>query len=164
MNINPYSLAAQLSALRLIYPDLAEDEEAWALSIESETEVHEVLREIERRRRSAKAMNAALDIEIDQLCARRTRFGRRAEAMRELALRIMEMANVRKIDTPEATFSISRGHSRVVITDEDALPDSVCKITRSPDKTKIKELLTIGAPVHGAALSNAEPHLTIRTR
>lgn len=162
--VNPLFLSAQIASLRLLYPELQNDEDAWSLSIESETDVHEVLLRIERNRCEAAAMAGGLAGYIAELELRQTRLERRERAMRDLAFRIMEMTGLRKIETAEATFSIANGQPRVVVTDEAALPDAVCKFTRTPDKTKIKEWLKAGTAVPGAALSNSEPHLTIRTR
>ncbi len=164
MRIDPHFLSAQIAALRLQFSELADDEEAWSLSIESETDVPEVLARIERKRAEANAMAFGIAGYIDQLRQRQERFEQREEVMRELAFKIMQMADMRKIEMTEATYSIVAGQPRVVIFDDAALPDELCKITRTPDKTKIKEILKSGAAVPGAAFSNSEAHLTIRTR
>ncbi len=169
MRVDPHFLSAQIAALRLQFPELAEDEDAWSLTIESETDVPDVLARIERRRREALAMAGKVagyiaGLGIADLEIRQARFERQAEAMRELAFKIMQMADVRKVELPETTFSIAAGQPKVVITDEAVLPDALCRITRSPNKTKIAEWLKTGTAVPGASLSNAEPHLTIRTR
>ena len=69
-----------------------------------------------------------------------------------------------RIELPEATLSIRVGMPKVVVTDEAVLPDTLCRIKREPDKTKIKESLLAGNAVEGAVLSNAEHTLTIRTK
>lgn len=154
----------QIDTLLVMCPELAEDEILLADMIEGETDAHEFLRSIETKRREAVTMAGALAININGLNERRERFSRREQAMRNLAFKVMEVANIRKIEMPEATYSLRNGTPKVIITDETLLPDVLCRINREPDKTKIKELLTNGSPVRGAELSNSEPSLAIRTK
>ncbi len=164
MRLDPHFITAQVAALRLMYPELAEDEEAWELSVESETDVHELLRKVERKRREAEIFIDAIETNINELCLRQDRFKRREKAMRDLAMRILNAADLRRAELPEATLSIASGRPRLIITDEDALPDGTYGLRRIPNKIRITELLKLGAEVRGAVLSNSEPHLTIRTR
>jgi hypothetical protein len=154
----------QIHQLAVRYPELAGDEEAWAVSIESETDTKEFLRSVERKRRDAVAMIKAVDSTVVELLERMKRFERREEAMRVLAFKVMEAADLRKIELPEATLSIANGQQRVLVLDADALPNDLTRIKREPDKAAIKKILETGEEVSGAVLSNAEPYLTIRTR
>ncbi len=164
MQLDPHFITAQIATLRLMYPELAEDEEAWALSVESETDAIELLRAVERKRQEAETYAGAIAANFVALEIRHSRFVRREKAMRDLAFRILQAADLKRAELPEATLSLANGVQRVVITDEAILPDLLCKITRTPDKAKIKELLKTGAEVRGAVLSNSEPHLMVKTR
>lgn len=155
---------AQINGLILQYPELTEDDQLRADSIEGETDAYDLLRKIEAMRRDAAAMAGACATTIAELELRQGRFVRREQAMRAFAMKLMKTASIRKHEMPEATYSIRNGVSKVIITDENFIPDILCRIKREPDKTKIKKLLTNGNPVRGAELSNAEPTLTINTK
>lgn len=163
MKLNRTIIEEQLRRLQADYPELAEDEILRADMIEAETELHDFMRQIENSRRENVMLSAALGAYIDELHSRKARLAMRDLASRKIMFRLMEMVNLKKIELPEATISIRAGTPKVIITDENALPDSLCRIKREPDKTKIKEALEFGE-VTGATLSNAEPTLSIRTK
>lgn len=162
--IDSNTLRHQFDALIAAFPEIAEDEVLRADMFEGETELHEYLRAIENMRRGAATYAAAIDIELDQLHARRDRFRRRDEAMRSLMLRILQWAELSKLELPEATISVSKGPTRVLIIDERAVPDRFCRIVRDPDRMKIREALNAFEDVPGASLSNAEPVLKVRVK
>jgi mannitol-specific phosphotransferase system IIBC component len=164
MRVDAHIVTQQIAALLLTYPELAEDEILRADTIEAETEAHDLLRKIEQARQDATAMAGAVATLIAGLELRLGRFERREKAMRELAFKIMQVANLKRIELAEATLSTINGQQRVVITDESLIPDILCRFKKEPDKTKIKEALKAGNKVLGAVLSNAEPHLMIRTK
>lgn len=165
-SLHPDIIRQQIANLRLLHPELAEDEDAWLISLESETGFTELLREIERRRQDADALAGALAGTIAELEARSGRFERREKALRELAFKLLQAAELRKLELPEATLSIAAGQRKVLIVDEGAVlaRDDLCRIMRSPNMRRIKELITAGDHVAGAELSNAEPHLVVRVR
>lgn len=164
MRLDPAQVRLQIDALILQFPELTEDDVLRADMIEAETDLHELLRMLERKRQEASSLAGALASNIAELGNRQGRFERREEAMRAAMFKIMQWADVRKAELPEATVSIRNGTQRVIITDEANLDDLLCRFKREPDKTKIKELLTTGSPVRGAELSNAEPTISIRTK
>jgi len=104
-----------------------------------------------------------IDVKLAELKERKQRFLDRDAAMRRIMFSVMNFADVPKIELPEATIAIRKGTAKVIILDEAAIPDSLCRITREPDKLAIKEALKTDF-VPGAALSNAEAVLTIRTK
>jgi hypothetical protein len=165
MQLNPDIIRQQIANLALVYPELAEDEEAWALSVESETDAVDLLRQIERRRQEAASMAGAIASNIAELGLRQERFERREKAMRELAFKVMGFADLRKVEMPEATYSVRNGQQKLIgDADPESFPDWLCRIKRELDKTKIKEALKAGETVTGFELSNAEPTLAIRTK
>lgn len=166
MRFDPAQVLLQISNLKLQFPDIWDDGDEQLLSdcLEAETTMHEFLRVVEDRRQDAASMAGGIASRIAELELRQKRLEHREQAMRVLAFKIMEAAELNKMELPEATLSIRNGVPKVIITDEAILPDILCRIKREPDKTKIKELLTKGNPVRGAELSNAEPYLQVRTR
>jgi hypothetical protein len=157
-------LGTGVANLLLLYPDLADDEQLRADMVEGSTDAFDLLREIERRRRETETLIAGLGATLRDLQHRSARLDQRNRAMRELAFRIMSLADLRKVELPEATLSIRAGTPKVIVTDEALIPDMLCRIKREPDKTKIKKSLLADNAVEGAVLSNAEHTLTIRTK
>ncbi len=152
-----------ISNLKTAHPELVEDDEAWLATLESETDFNEVLTDIVRRIEDAKALAIGTADRLEELQARKGRFEYRIHALREFAQKIMESAELKKLELPECTLSIRNVPPSVVITDEEALPDIACKFERKPSKTKIKELLATG-PVAGATMSNGSTTLSLRVK
>jgi hypothetical protein len=76
----------------------------------------------------------------------------------------MESLGLPRVDAPDLSASLSAGRAPLVITDEEAIPSQLCRITRSPDKVAIKKALEAGEAIPGAALGEPSSILTVRTR
>lgn len=162
--MNPSEIKLQIDQLLLTVPELAEDEVLRADMLEAETKLNDFMRMVERKRQEAVQMVAGIKSGMDELGQRRQRFERRDEALRSLMFKLMQWANLPKMELPEATISIRAGVPKVVIVDEAELPKGMLRIVKEPDKLKIKAALQDGKNVKGAALSNAEPCLSIRIK
>ncbi len=164
MNINPQNIQLQISNLLLQHPELMEDEDFRADMIEGCTNAPEFLSLLVRRIGETNALAEGTSLYIQELAARKNRLSARVEGMRTLIQKVMDVAQLQKLELSEATLSIRNGTPKVILTDETALPDDCVKVIRSPDKAEIKLRLAAGQTVPGAVLSNPEPSLTIRTR
>ena len=164
MRINPDHVRQQVSNLLLRYPELANDEDGLALSIESETEVPELLAQLVEIEAEAASMAGALQTRIADLHIRSDRYAKRGKAARELAHVIMADAGLPKLELPEATLSIRKGTIKVVVPDDDAVPDRFCRFVRSVDKTALKTALDAGEPLNYAALERGPDSLSIRRK
>ena len=162
--LDAHTVRQQIDALYAAHPEVLEDELFQMDVLEGETDLLELLREIERKRRTADTLAEAVALEIKALRERRDRFVRRDEALRAFMFKLMEHAQLQKAELPEATLSIRRGQQRVIIEDENRIPDDYCRIIREPDKIKIKAALQEFKPVAGCTLSNAEPTLAVRIK
>lgn len=163
--LDPAIIKQQIANLKIAFPDLLDDEDDWMLALESETDIKEYLRTVERKREDTAALEEALAATIDIMRQRKARFERREQAMRALLFAAMQMADLKKCELPEATLSIRLGTPHVIVTDETSIPDEFMRIKKEPDKTKIKAALADGfASVPGAEMSNAEPVLNVRTK
>ena len=160
--LDPTFVLAQIELLRLRYPQIWDDDDTLAISLEGETDLHEVLAAVVARMCDAEAYAVADNALINDLKERRDRFNARYDAMRILAMKLMNAAEVRKVELAQKTLSIRAGTPKVIITDETALPESCIRIRKEPDKIAIKEHLVRGDQVPGAEMSNAEPVLVIR--
>ena len=166
MQPDPKAIRLQVENLKLIHPEILEDDEAWLATLESETDFNEILTTIVRRIEDTKALVIGTKDRFEELKARKDRFEHRVETLRNLAFKIMQAADIAKLELSEATLSLRAG-TQQLIGDEletQPLPDELCKISRSPDRTAIKDALKTGQTVPGFSLSNSPPSLTIRIK
>lgn len=163
MNLHPDSVRQEIANLMLAYPELAEDEVLRADMIEGETSVHDFLSYVVRRIGERQALANGIADYAKDIGERKARVERGVEALRSLIFKIMNDAQLRKVELPEATLSVRAVPPKVIITDEAALPEQFFKIKREPDKTAIKECLATGV-VPGAELSNGSETISIRIK
>lgn len=167
--MNPIQISAlerQIEDLIASYPELAEDETLRADMIDGETDAAKILSRVVNRMQEADAMALAIVQRKNALDARHARYERESDAMRALAFRIMNAANVRKMPLPEATLSISTRAPALMISDATQLPAefTVTKTETRPDREKIKEALKAGQEVPGAYLTNGSETLSVRSK
>jgi len=165
--MNPLNIALierEIENLIASFPELADDETLRADMIAGSTEAEEVLSKIVDRMQEAETMASAIAKRVNDLNARGASFDRRGDAMRALALRIMNAAQLRKMPLPEATLSIRVNPPSVIIHDETEIPDDFTKFEIKIDRTKIKEALKAGQIVPGASLSNGSESLSVRVK
>lgn len=155
----------QIENLKLIHPEILEDDEAWLATLESETNFDEILTTIVRRIEDTRALVIGTKDRFEELQSRKERFEQRIETLRDLAFKIMQSAGIAKLELPEATLSLRAG--RVNVTGEPdmaKLPEECRKITVTADRTEIKKALERGFPIAGCELSNGPPSLSIRVK
>jgi hypothetical protein len=164
--LDPTFVRAQIELLRISHPGIWDDgdEQLLADMLEAETGLNEFLARVVDVMDDAEEIIDGIEIKLDQRKARKARFEQRYEAMRALAFKLMQQANLKKLVLPTATLSIRAGTPKVIITDEAALPENCIRVKREPDKVMIKELISQGVPIRGAELSNAEPTLAVRSK
>jgi hypothetical protein len=159
------ALRLQIEALLREYPELADDEFLRADMLDGETDLRDVLTILHRMIEDTKALREGTQPRIDDLMARSRRFQKRIDFGRDLIAKILETANLKKLELAEATFSLRKGYPQLVgDPDPNVLPDELVKIARTADRKKIKEALEQGQAVEGCSLSNAPPMLTIRIK
>ena len=165
MQLDPRLVRLQIDNLKLLHPEIVEDEEAWVATLESETSFEELLTNVVRRIEDTKALVIGTKDRLEELEGRKERFEHRVHSLRELAFKIMQAAELAKVELPEATLSLRAGQQQLIGDAlAETLPESLCKISRSPDRTKIKEALKAGQTVPGFQLSNSTPSLSIRIK
>ena len=162
--LDPTFLRTHIEALRHTHPQIANEEDQWLLTLESETELHEFLARVVARMQDTDAKIEGIGNLIANLKARCDRFEQRSDAMRALAFKVLVQAGVKKIELAAATLSIRAGQPKVIITDETALPPNCVRIRTEPDRIAIKEQLMRGEQIPGAEMSNAEPTLAVRVK
>jgi hypothetical protein len=161
MRLDIAQVTQAIEALRVAYPEIAEDEVLRADMIEGETDLHGVLAKLVDLANDAASMAEAIKIRTGDLAARKARYDRQEEALRSLIQGLMEKADLSKVALPEATLSISYRKPAPIVVDEAALPDEFCKFKRAPDMAKIKEAGTLPP---GCSMSNGKNVLAVRTK
>lgn len=162
--LDPSIVKLQVENLRLQHGELEADEEAWLLALESETSLDELLTKLVERLDETAILSGGLQTRITELELRQARFAQRQRSIRQAILGLMQGAGVPKKELPLATLSVRKGSQHVVILDEASVPDVLCKITRTPDKAKVKELLLNGSAPNWAHMETGEPSLMIRVK
>lgn len=108
------------------------------------------------------AHGKALTDLIDGMTARKRRLEDGAKSIRIAVLNAMQEAGVPRIKAADMTIATGHSKPKVVVTDEDAVPDMLCRFTRAPDKTAIAAEFAAGRDVPGALLGNPQATLTVR--
>lgn len=162
MNLDLKKVTDEITALMIAYPELVDDEVLREDMIEGSTTADEFMSDTLRRIGSTDALITGTIAYAKELQDRIERLERRRNALRGLLFKVMELANLKKRELPEATISIRKGPQKVVIVEEKDIPEAFWRIKREPDKAKIKAaILGDTANVPGAYLSNGEAVLSI---
>lgn len=165
MNINPQVVRQQIENLKISHPEILEDDEAWLASLESETKFEELLTQLVRRIEDTKALAEGTAGRLEELKARKDRLLHRMESLRGLLFKLMDSAELQKLELAEATITVRKGQPQLIgEADPFFLPEHFCKISRTVDRTAVKDALKTGKEVPGFSLSNSPPSLTIRIK
>lgn len=146
------------------YPELADDTDALADTLDGEAQALDMVARLIRDAREDDAMADALAPMQRDMAERKSRLASRADKRRDAARRLLTAIGERKIIRPDFTASVRAVPPKVIVTDDTALPDEVCKFERKPDRAAIKEALERGKAVAGAMLGNGTETLTIRSK
>ena len=162
--LDPKTIKHQINNLLAQYPELADDDQLRADTIEGSTGLDEALRSFVRKIGETECLAKAAGDYAKELNERKARLERRCEAYRALIFDLMQTAGLRKMELPEATLSVRNVPPKVIITDESLLPLAACKVISKPDITQIKGLLMDGRSCPGAVLGNGSEALSIRVK
>jgi hypothetical protein len=129
------------------------------------TDLHEIVTAIVRSALADEALATGLKTRIAEMQERLERLRDRASKRRQIAKDVMIDLDLKKITAPDFTVSIRPGMPALLILDEAAVPSiywqpSAPRLNRQELLSELKE----GADIKGAALSNPEPVLSVRTR
>lgn len=143
-----------------------DDRDIWLSAIEGETSIEGLMNRLLDLKYRALADAEACKARIADLKAREDRYQYQAEGYTKALEKALRMANLTSLKTPEATFTIRKGTTRVEIEDEAAIPSQLTttKTITSPDKKAIKAALEDGEIVPGATLVTGPETLSIRTK
>lgn len=154
----------QIEALKAIYPDLEEDADLLADTLEGQTDFDRVMEKLVAFVRDAETMAEASKARKDEIGDRQKRFERQAEAGRKIILALMEAAEQPKVTLAEATLSITKPREKLNIWSEEEIPQGYFQIIRKPDTKAITAALKAGNEIPGAELEPGSAGLMIRTK
>ncbi|RTM07449.1 MAG: hypothetical protein EKK31_11865 [Hyphomicrobiales bacterium] len=155
---------AEIGKLLAEYPELEEDEALRIDTIEGETDALRIIQRALDEQREAETMVGAIRAREIDIAARRGRYERKSDAMRQLIKAVMRAAKLDKISLAEASLSLTKPRQTVGIEDLDALPQGYFKTIRQADKTAIKSAFDQGEQIPGAILVTGDTGLMIRTK
>ena len=164
----------QLTASRIHYKAIRErlqaedptlDEQTLADTVEGLTDLHEILMAVIRAALADEALARGLKGRIGEMEDRLGRLQDRASKRRQIAKEVMAELDLKKLEAPDFTASIRSGFPSLVVINENEIP-SIYWEPRDPklDRVSLLADLKHGTEVQGAALSNPEPVLSVRTR
>lgn len=154
----------QIEALKALYPEITEDADLLADTLEGETNLDRVLTKLVDFVRDAETMAGSVKARKDEIAERQKRFERQAESGRKIIQQLMESAHQTKVVLPEATLSITAAREKAEIIDAEALPQGFFKTERKPLSKEILSALKAGDKVPGAELVIGDCGLMIRTK
>jgi hypothetical protein len=158
-------LRRQIEAMLRDFPDLIEDETLRLDMLDGQTDLREALTGLADKMHDTLSMMAALTQRIATMTERRGRFSRRADFLRALMLKVLQSADLRKIELAEATLSQRAGQPKIVgEVDVNTLPAEFVRVTTEPNRVAIREALMAHREIPGLSLSNAEPGLIIKVK
>jgi hypothetical protein len=146
-------------------PELEEDDVLRADMLEGATDIKEALALLFRKADDRKLLADAVTLRIDELIERRLRFTHSVEVTRELILKLLQAANLKKVELAEATLSQRATQPQIIGTvDPDLLPNDLVRTKREANRTAVREALLAGRVIPGLSLSNAAPSLMIKSK
>jgi len=162
--VDAANVKAEIHRLMEAYPELVEDGELALDMFEGETDLFKVIGRAVKARAEKLAMADGVKTYISDLSERKARMERGADGLKALIQSLMDAAGQEKITLPEATIFVTKPRESVNVTDVDALPQGFFKVTKTADKTALKDALMAGETVPGAELQIGLAGLTIRTK
>ena len=141
------------------------DEETLADTVEGLSHLDEVLAEVVRSTLHDEALADALKARINGMRVRLDRLEAGAETKRAAVAAAMTDAQMRIFTMPEATVSLRDLPPKLVVTDEEAIPDAYWK-PQPPklDRRERGDALKAGANLPGAVLGNGGVTLAVRVK
>ena len=131
--------------------------------IEAETSVREALAAVAETLQSVEGDIEGVEIVTAKLAARKARFVRYRDGLREALAGGMEVAEITSLKTPIATLSMRATPPSVEIIDQSVIPPAFMRVADPvPDKRAILAALKDGTAVPGCVLSNQPPALSVR--
>lgn len=102
------------------------------------------------------AQEAKLKTEIDRLTKRRQTLRNNADRMKQSLQQAMETVGKEKIKTDYYSYTIQKNPPKLILDDEEIVPEDYFVTKRELDKASLKDALKAGQEVRGAHLEQTE--------
>ncbi|MDH2394650.1 siphovirus Gp157 family protein [Providencia rettgeri] len=114
--------------------------------------------------RNLEGQAKTLDEESKRLADRKKSFENQVKSLKKYALDCLLTSGLDKLKTTKNTFTARAGVVRVIIDNENDLPNELVdvQVVTAPDKKKIKETIENGIDVPGAHLEIGDRSLMVR--
>ncbi len=164
------SIIRELSKFRLLrdrllteIPDI--DSETLSDTLEGITDLREMLAEIIRSALDDEALAAGLSTRLSDMKARIERFETSAKRKRELALKVMNEAEIPKLAVDDFTASPRQGAPTLEVVEETKIPAAYW-MPQPPklDRQGLLAALKAGTTIEGVVLEPAHLQLSVRTK
>lgn len=131
--------------------------------IEGETGLHEAIAALFAEVTETEVQLAGLEAKLTEFEGRKKRYQDRLGFMRSVIEQAMLIGDVRKLELPDATLSLSSRGAKLVITDESAVPADYWR-PKDPelDRKALAQALKDKIEIPGVALDNGGISLTVR--
>lgn len=141
------------------------DEKLILDSIEGETNIHELILEIDDEIFDRECTIEAIDIKIQTLNDRKTRHNKFCEKARNVILAAMDKAGIETIKGAASTISVKETPRNLIVTDVIKIPSEFF-MQQEPklDKKALLDAIKDGANIEGAELTNGGISLQIRRK
>ncbi len=141
------------------------DDETLVDTLHGLSDLRETLAEVLRSALEDEALLSALSTRLQAMRARQIRLSARAQAKRALVLKAMVGAELKSLAEPDFTAFVRRGSKALEIIAEEMIPPEFWN-PQPPrlDRQRLLGTLKEGATVAGAALSQPQAQLSVRTR
>lgn len=161
------NLQREMEAAKIVKEQIAvlagDDEDFIRDSIEGETNLFEIISALVAADGEDKALVEGLDHFADALDARKQRIKQRIETRRALLASAMEIAELKKLETPAGTISQTKVAPKPIVQDEADIPAEFWKPSDPKlDRKALGDALKEGRVIPGATMSNGGFTVTIR--
>ncbi len=102
------------------------------------------------------AQEAKLKAEIDRLTKRRQTLRNNADRMKQSLQQAMETVGKEKMKTDYYSYTIQKNPPKLILDDEEIVPEDYFVTRRELDKVSLKDALKAGQEVRGAHLEQTE--------
>ena len=162
LNISAHHYKELKAQMLDAFPDLAEDEDALADTLEGEHSFPDQLADIVRSALEDEAKAEGMKDFLGKLRDRQAWLKQRAAKKKKIVLYFMEEVGLKRLDPPDFTCTRRVTQPGVQVINEDDIPDDYWRIKREPDLSKIRQFLKDGTAIPGCTLKNASETLTIK--
>lgn len=162
-----HNLHVETEAARVLLANvrdiIGDDDDAIHDALEGETNLLEAISDAVNRIAELEAHQEALAIQAKALAERKSRFEVQAERVRAAVLVAMGIAELRKLELPQATISRKPVPPKAVITSEAEIPSRFWKPSDPKlDRKAVLDALKAKEIVPGAELSNGSETISIK--